>query len=353
MTQQTIVDNNPSTQRIVVKDNQVLVVPKPSSIRVIDTGPMGPRGLVGPIGPPGEQGTPGATGPTGPQGIQGPPGPTGPQGPQGLTGPIGPEGPIGATGPPGTTEWSGITSKPSTFAPSAHAASHQDGGSDELALDGSQITSGTVAAGRLGTGTPSASTFLRGDGTWGAPFLRRANVSGEYRSLYGGTTSNAVVAPSTAGRLLSHPVWLEAGTYDRIGVLTTAAAVSTWRLGVYPSNVNYTPDGAALLIDCGTIDVNASPGLLQIVTTITIPTAGVWHLAVLCDAYTASPTVHGFLGPTNAPLLPYRGEPMYGTVTGRAAFGRSVAGVPTGAMPATYPASSGADTMPQILVRCA
>lgn len=50
--------------------------------------------------------------------------------------------------------------------PTAHAASHQDGGSDELALDGSQITTGTVAPGRLGSGTPSAGTVLRGDGTW-------------------------------------------------------------------------------------------------------------------------------------------------------------------------------------------
>lgn len=37
--------------------------------------------------------------------------------------------------------------------PTAHATSHQDGGADELALDGSQITGGTVAAARLGVMT--------------------------------------------------------------------------------------------------------------------------------------------------------------------------------------------------------
>jgi hypothetical protein len=51
-------------------------------------------------------------------------------------------------------------------APTAHAASHQDGGSDELALDGSQITSGNVAVARLGTGTPTVHTFLNGLGEW-------------------------------------------------------------------------------------------------------------------------------------------------------------------------------------------
>lgn len=44
----------------------------------------------------------------------------------------GPQGPPGPTGPAGTTEWNGITGKPSTFAPSAHKASHATGGSDAL-----------------------------------------------------------------------------------------------------------------------------------------------------------------------------------------------------------------------------
>jgi hypothetical protein len=50
--------------------------------------------------------------------------------------------------------WNKIVSKPSTFAPSAHVH------------DAADIASGVVAPARLGTGTPSASNYLRGDGTW-------------------------------------------------------------------------------------------------------------------------------------------------------------------------------------------
>ncbi|MGB3053511.1 MAG: hypothetical protein WBB52_01550 [Acidimicrobiales bacterium] len=117
-------------------------------------------------------------------------------------------------------------------APLAHAASHQDGGSDELALDGSQITSGTVAAARLGSGTPSASTYLRGDQTWADPGQRRPNI-GYVEHATSGFSTASLTGGQVRTRLFGP--WLPVGwviTGVGVEVTTTgagaAATVALW-----------------------------------------------------------------------------------------------------------------------------
>ncbi len=150
-----------------------------------NTGPVGPTGATGPIG---VTGSTGDTGPTGSTGATGPMGNTGPAGPTGNTGPV---GNTGATGPasamffddlasfPGTGtadllyvardtgklyRWSGSAYVVVSDVP-AHAASHADGGTDEITVAQSQVTG--LAADLAGkaplaspalTGTPTAPT---------------------------------------------------------------------------------------------------------------------------------------------------------------------------------------------------
>jgi hypothetical protein len=129
-------------------------------------GPQGAQGIQGPQGDPGDDGEPGPEGPAGPAG------PEGPQGPQGAKGDAGAQGPAGAKGDTGPEGASGLVlfdakgdiligeanDQPKRLAvgaddlglvadnskalgvkwgtptPKAHAASHQAGGADALAL---------------------------------------------------------------------------------------------------------------------------------------------------------------------------------------------------------------------------
>ena len=218
------------------------------------------------------------------------------------------------------------------------AASHSHSGAD--------ITSGTVSTARLGTGAANATTFLRGDQTWAAAGGVQDSVpyvSGNYYQLGPPPSSSTTAGSNSAGRLGAHPIYLPAGSYQSVGVWIDIAAVSTWRFGVYPNDpTTMTPCGQALLKDMGTISTN-STGLVSASSTFTIPTSGVYWLAVLCDAYTAAPTVRGLATASAAGILPFRGVTAEGFTSSPpyvSPFLWSV-GVTTGAMPATFPATFG------------
>lgn len=179
-------------------------------------------------------------------------------------------------------------------------------------------------------------------------------TTGDYYSLSGGETPNTTCALSPAGVLKAHPVYLQAGNYDRIAMYVATAAVSTYRLGVYPNNAaTYKPDGQSLILDAGTLDMNAGTGIQQVTVTLTIPTSGIYWLAVLCDSYTAKPSIIGWVGNSGqVPNLPYFGSIVYGSVPGRSPFGVLVTSVATGAMPTTFPPTTTRyDVLPQITVR--
>jgi len=177
--------------------------------------------------------------------------------------------------------------------------------------------------------------------------------SGQYYSMIGLTTASALLTMTASGVMTSHPVWLQAGSYDRVAVTTTVAAVSTWRFGVYPSGSDGLPDGEALILDCGTINMNQAAGFLTATISLTIPTTGVYWIAGLVDSYTATPTAHGWTSTSGTAQTPLLGAPVGNSAAtaARHAIGRTATGVSTGSMPSTYPASTWTHSTPQIKVR--
>ena len=135
-------------------------------------------------------------------------------------------------------------------------------GANLTALNGTNISSGTVAVARLAaTGTPSASTFLRGDSSWavagGDPTTAQvlsatagasAGAVGTYAFLY--TTSNAdyTFGSTLAGSNL-FPAGIIYGGWDLYtlscgggassrGVYQNSAQSGTWRLMGVASNAS-------------------------------------------------------------------------------------------------------------------
>ena len=226
------------------------------------------------------------------------------------------------------------------------AATHQQPAasiSDSTSVGRAVLTAADAAAARAAIDV--------GTGGGGLVLPRR---SGKWHALGGAETNAAIGILTASGRLVAHPVWLAAGSYDRLAIFVTAAQASTWRLGIYPADsTTLLPDGQALLLDAGTLDMSTGTGVQAITVTLTIPTTGLYWLATLIDAYTSNPTVTGWNGNTGAtPNLPWLGHTAIGNPGGRGEWARVVTGVTTGAMPATFPTSGfQADQAAQILVR--
>lgn len=337
------------------------------------TGPAGPDGATGPAGPQGDPGPAGAVGPAGaagPQGIQGPDGPTGPTGP---TGPQGDPGVVAATGFVDLPETADVTNPD---AGSQRLVARTDGvyvrdeaGTEvgPLGAGGTETLPATIidAAGDLIVGTADntvgrlalgpSGQVLTSNGTtatWAAPSLPPLTfTAAAYYTLGGNESIHPSVSPDTVGAMTAHPVWLDAGSYDRETVTATVAAVSTWRLGVFADSGSLSP--GARLLDAGALNMNSGTGARELSVTITIPTSGVYWLALLVDAYTARPTSCGWMGATGGtPSLPWVGHRGIMNPGGRGSWAARATGVATGAIPATFPSGHAwTDTTPQIALR--
>lgn len=102
--------------------------------------------------------------------------------------------------------------------PTAHAASHQDSGADELALDASQVTTGTLALARVPTGT-SGTTVALGNAPAAAVTTHEAasDPHPQYAVMFrstgaGYTVQNGAaiyVGPDDPGSVTDGSIWID------------------------------------------------------------------------------------------------------------------------------------------------
>ena len=154
----------------------------------------------------------------------------------------------------------------------------------------SEITSGTIAQARLGTGSASSTTYLRGDQTWGTPTKAMTDFgswtpSGKYLYAQGQyvnhTTGFGYGAP--------HAIWLPAGTIDGFGVAITSAGSAgaitcMWMYGVD----NYLRTGD-LVVDGGSVASDSPAAVRYGSFSATTITAGWYYLVAVSIGTGSSP----------------------------------------------------------------
>lgn len=114
--------------------------------------------------------------------------------------------------------------------PTAHKASHENGGTDELALDASQVTSGQFVMARLASGTPDGTKFVRDDGTLAA--AGGGGASPTHPRVPSGRWRNPPIAgiwyPVASGYVFWVPLPIERSqAFNAIGLIVKTAAAGT------------------------------------------------------------------------------------------------------------------------------
>lgn len=161
------------------------------------------------------------------------------------------------------------------------------------------ITSGTVATARLGSGTANSTTYLRGDGTWNTPSGGGGGVTkeaqylaqglwapvGSYMQVFSGLSDTMTNAAPANGWNAAQPYLpVDSFTIDRLAISVVTAVAGSVSIGLYSSNAAGTgPD--ALLATLGSIST-AATGDIEITVSQAF-TGGTLYWFVLNSATTA------------------------------------------------------------------
>lgn len=152
----------------------------------------------------------------------------------------------------------------------------------------------------------------------------------------------AVAGAAAAGRIMYAPIFLPAGTYGTISIVTTVAQASTWRLGVYNHASGDVTKPGTVAVDAGTVNTSVTAGTLTLSGMNLVVAVDDWYwCAAQVDAFTANPTICAMSGQNGVDLLPFYGWPGqyasylrgyagyqdFGVSTGSLATARSITNV--------------------------
>jgi len=141
------------------------------------------------------------------------------------------------------------------------ASSFSGNGSALTNLNGSNIATGTVAAARLGTGTPSSTTYLRGDGAWTTHYDAKYDLA---LSITGKPAASAYVLNFVVVNAFSLPAGLT-GSVAKSGTGATSSATFTiYKNGSSIGTIAFAAAGSTGSFTFSSQQSFASGDLLQI-----------------------------------------------------------------------------------------
>lgn len=176
----------------------------------------------------------------------------------------------------------------------------------------------------------------------GYPLVDLPLKSGGYLAAVGTGTSSLAL---TQNLLYASPIWVPRScTLDKIGAeITTAAASSTLRLGIYADDGNARP-GAKLVEASATVDGTSQTAQEKDMSLAVAQ--GLYWLA--CVAQGGTPTVRSNANPVHGYVFP-----TLGTALGANPVSSVTQASVSGALPSTFTVGGQAIREPRIVVRVA
>jgi len=131
------------------------------------------------------------------------------------------------------------------------------------------------------------------------------------------------------------PMFILAGTYDAVGVRTTAAGTATWEIALYTADASVRP--TSRITSFGSLDMSVAAGRLLITGIgLTVTTSAWYFIGVKATAYTSNPTFYRMA--TNHWPNGLQGWPIREDATEGYSHLKKATGLAAGPLPATAPA---------------